>query len=125
MVDGHLELKDINPDNYRYYIEKPDVNFSRKRNYAIINEVLAENDKMQRSIDPKVIENAGVAADILSSFAKYKLDRDGGKQLEQWLGRENLARYYGDKLMSKIRIMESVAKLNRAKGNTMFNGYFY
>lgn len=125
MLDGHLELTDINSDNYRYYVEKPDKTFNRQRNYAVINQVLAENDKMQRSIDPKVQENAGNVADILASFAKYKLDIGGGKQIEEWLGKSWMTRIYGDKLIEKIRVMESIAKLNRAKGNTMFNGYFY
>ena len=126
MLDGHLLLKDIHSSNYRYYVEKPDKNFSVKRNYAVINAVLAENDKMQRTLDPRVIENAGVAADILSSFAKYKLDSsDGAKSLEQWLGREWMKKIYGDKLIEKIRVMESIQKSNLARGNTMFDGKFY
>lgn len=125
MIDGHLELKDIHPDNHHLYVDKPDMNFSRQRNYAIINQVLAENDKMQRSIDPRVEENAWHIADILSSFAKYKLDIGGGKQLEQWLGKANLTRIYGEKLCEKIRVMESVQKLNRQKGNTLMGGNFY
>lgn len=125
MIDGHLELKDISLDNRKAYVEKPDKSFSRQRNYAVISAVLAENDKMQRSIDPRVKENAGNVADILSSFAKYKLDQDGGKQIEEWLGKSWMTRIYGDKLIEKIKVMESIAKLNRAKGNTLFNGYFY
>ncbi len=125
MLDGHLELKDINPENYRHYVKEPDKSFSRARNYAVINAVLAENDKMQRSIDPRVIENAGQTADILSSFAKYKLDLDGGKQIEQWLGKSWMTKIYGEKLIEKIRMRESIARLNRSNGNTLFNGNFY
>lgn len=125
MIDGHLELKDISRDNLSAYVEVPDKNFSVKRNYAIINQVLAENDKMQRSIDPRVERNAGNVADILSSFAKYKLDIGGGKQIEEWLGKHWMARIYGEKLIEKIRIRESIQRMNLQRGNTIFNGNFY
>src|ERR1035437_8271780 len=94
----HLSLEDFSPDNYRLRIEVPDSNFSEERNYQVINQVIAENDKMQRELRDEVEENAGNVADILTSFAKYKLDLGGGKQLEQWLGRENLNSLYSDKI---------------------------
>ncbi len=122
---AHLELKDVHPVNYPALVEKPDKNFSPKRNYAIIAQVLAENDKMQNRVDPRVVKNAGNVADILASFAKYKLDIGGGKQLEGWLGKQWMTKIYGEKLIEKIRIMDSIKKLNKAKGNTMFGGNFY
>ena len=120
----HLTLADISPDNLRYYVEKPDKNFSVKRNYAIINQVIEENDKMQRQLNRKVQENAGNAADILASFAKYKLDIGGGKKLEQWLGKEWMKRIYGERLMDKIRMLEIIKAQNRAKGNTKFENFY-
>lgn len=125
MLDGHLELKDIHSDNYRYYVEKPDKNFSPQRNYAVIQSVLAENDHMQRMIDPKVEKNAGNVADILASFAKYKLDIGGGKQIEQYLGPHWMTKIYGEKLIEKIRVREAIQRMNQTSGNTLYNGNFY
>ena len=122
---AHLELKDFSPDNYHLLVEKPDRNFSPKRNYAVIAGVLAENDKMQRSVHPQVKKNADNVADILSSFAKYKLDLDGGKKIEQWLGKSWMSKIYGEKLIAKIRVMDSIRKMNLAKGNTLLGGNFY
>ena len=125
MADKHLTLKDFSVDNLKSFVEKPDKNFSPARNYSIIKSVLAENDKMQRRVDPRVEKNAGNVSDILASFAKYKLDIGGGKQLEQWLGKGWMTKVYSDKLIEKIKMMESITRLNRAKGNTMFGGNFY
>ena len=124
-MNKHLSLKDFSPDNYRLYIEKPDANFSRERNYKVINQVLAENDKMQRDLNDEVKKNAGNVAEILTSFAKYKLDRDGGKQLEQWLGKENLNALYSEKLKEKMRMIEIIKAKNLKNGNTLYGGNFY
>lgn len=124
MIDGHFELKDFSPDNYRLYEHKPDKDFSAKKNYDVINRIIKKTWKMRHSVDEKVIQNASNVADILSSFAKYKLDRDGDKKIEQWLGKAHMNRIYGEKLLEKLRIRESIIKLNRAKGNTKFLDYY-
>src|ERR1035437_3341270 len=120
----HLTLEEFSSDNYRLYVEKPDEDFSRERNYKVIAGVIAENDKMQRELKDEVKKNAGNVADILTSFAKYKLDQDGGKQLEEWLGKDNLKRIYGDKLVAKIRMIEIIKAKNRAQGNTKFENFY-
>ena len=122
---NHLSLKDFSPDNYRLYVEKPDKNFSRERNYKVIEGVIAENDKMHKKLNDEVKKNAGNVADILTSFAKYKLDIGGDKQLEQWLGRENLNALYSEKLKEKMRMIEIIRAKNLKNGNTLYGGNFY
>lgn len=124
-IDKHLELADFSEDNYRYIVEVPDKNFSRQRNYKVIQGVIEENDRMQTQLNKEVEKNAGNVADILSSFAKYKLDLGGGKQIEQWLGREWMKRIYGDKLLDKMRQMEIIRAKNLSRGNTLYGGNFY
>ena len=121
----HLSLEDFSSDNYRLRVEVPDSNFSRERNYKVIAGVIAENDKMQRELRDEVKKNAGNVADILTSFAKYKLDLGGGKQLEQWLGRENLNALYSEKLKEKMRMFEIIKAKNLRNGNTLMGGNFY
>jgi hypothetical protein len=120
----HLDLEDFSSDNYRLRIEVPDSNFSRERNYQVIAGVIAENDKMQRDLNTEVERNAGNVADILTSFAKYKLDLGGGKQLEQWLGRENLNSLYSDKIKAKIELFEIIKAKNRRDGNTKYENFY-
>ncbi len=124
MIDGHVELKDISPDNYRL-LSDPDRDFNRQRNYAVLKKCIEDNRKQRGMVDPKVKASAGNVGDILASWAKYKLDKDGGKKLEQWLGKHWMTKIYGEKLIEKIKMGEALAKLNRSKGNTMFGGNFY
>ncbi|MHB9161556.1 MAG: hypothetical protein ACYC6W_11840 [Nitrosotalea sp.] len=120
----NTSLSNIHPDNYRLYVERPEKDFSPERNRNVINQVISENDSMQKELQSSVKENAGNVADILSSFAKYKLDKDGGKQLEQWMGKEGMKKIYGPKLLEKIRMMEVIKAKNRKDGNTKFENYY-
>jgi hypothetical protein len=120
----NLSLADINPDNYRLYVDKPDKDFSPAKNKSVIDGVLKENDKMQRELNKEVKTNAGNVADILASFAKYKLDLGGGKQLEQWMGKDGMKRIYGEKLLEKMRRFEIIKAQNRKQGNTKYENYY-
>lgn len=120
----HFQLKDFHKDNYRYFVEKPDRNFSAARNYAIINGTIEDYEKMRYGVDPKVVKAAGDRADILASFAKYKLDIGGGKQLEEWLGKEQMNRIYGAALLEKIKMFDSIRKLNKARGNDKYKDFY-
>lgn len=80
---------------------------------------------MQTKLNEEVKKNAGNIADILTSFAKYKLDIGGGKQLEQWLGRENLNALYSERLKEKMRMFEIIKAQNLRNGNTLYGGNFY
>ena len=118
------KLEDFNKDNWHLYVEKPDSNFSPQRNKAVVNEIIKEYETDRLGIDPKVQRAAGERADILASWSKYKLDVGGEKQLEQWLGRENLARIYGEKLCEKIKAIDTIRRLNIKNGNTKFSDYY-
>lgn len=125
MIDNHLELKDIDPSNYR--LISKDKNYSYQKNYAVVKRFLKEQDRLQDPsyIDRKVNDNAGDIADVLASFAKYKLDIGGGKHIEEWLGKERLGRIYGERLVEKLKVMDSVRRLNLSRGNNLYGGNFY
>src|SRR5579859_4908557 len=120
-----LTRSEIDSDNMRLFVEKPDKHFSAKRNYAIIDQVIKENEQMQVKLQKEVQENAGNVADILASFAKYKLDEGKPKQLEEWLGKEHMKKLYGDRLMDKLRMIEIIRAKNLRNGNTLYGGNFY
>lgn len=124
MKYNHFELKDFHEDNYRLYVEEPDADFSPEKNYAVINGTIDKYRKTRFGIDPKVQEAAGDRADIIASWAKYKLDKGGEQQFEGWLGKRELARIYGEKLTEKLKVMDTVRRLNLAKGNTKFKDYY-
>lgn len=126
MKHKHFELKDFNKDNWHLLKEKPDPGFSPERNYAVIRGTIEEYEKMRFGIDPKVSQAAGDRADILASWAKYKLDFGGEKQIEGWLGREHFNRIAGQGIIQKIKMMESMDKLSKLqhkyRGKTMPKG---
>ena len=124
MAYKHLKLEDFSRENDRYYVEEPDADFSPEHNYSVIQGTINKYRKMRFGIDRKVVQNSSNVADIISSFAKYKLDKGGGKQLEDWLGRETLATIYGDRLMARIKDLEAIERLNIKKGNTKFKDYY-
>lgn len=120
----HFGLNDMSSENYRYYVRQPNKTFNPEKNYQLIQDTIKEYEEMRFGTDPELIEKAGEVADILASFAKFKLDKGLGGTIETYLGKEGMRKIYGEKLMEKIRIMESIKKLNRARGNDKFENYY-
>ena len=113
MNQKHISVKDINPDNWHLYVEKPDENFSPEHNRAVIQETLDEAEKLRKGVSDKTRAASENVGDILASFAKYKLDLGGGKQIEQYLGKKRMAEIYGEKLVEKLRLIEAAKKLKQ------------
>lgn len=117
MSKKHFDITDFSSDNYRYYVEKPDPDFSPEHNYAVIQQTIDEYEQMRNGLTDKTKAASEDRADILASFAKYKLDQGGEKKVEEWLGKQRINELYGEALLEKIRIMESVSKFKKIKGN--------
>ena len=110
-----LKLDDVDEKDYKYIVKNPDSSFSPERNRAIIAETIKETNnyfkKMHETLDVGIAERVNT----LSYFAKYKLGNGGPKNLEQFLGRENYTKLIGENILSKVRVMDSVNKLNNNK----------
>jgi hypothetical protein len=121
-IQQHLRLEDFSHDNAHLYVEQPDSNFSPERNFKVIAETVTEYEKMRYGIDPKVAREAGNRADILASYGCYRFNR-GTKKIEDYLGKELMAELYGEKLMQKIKAIETIERLNIKNGNDKFSDY--
>lgn len=119
----HLTLKDVLPEDYRWIMGTPDPGFSPERNYAVLRKVIAENDKLQYAIDPKVHKASEDRADMIASYGTYRLGGGGTKKLEEYMGQDRMKQIYGERIFEKMRILESVERLNIAKGNTKFKDF--
>lgn len=119
----HAKLEDFHKDNYHLYVEKPDPKFSPERNYKVISDTIVEYEKARYGIDPKVQAAAADRADILTSYGIYRFNR-GTKKIEEYLGREMMAQIYGEKLMQRIKALETIKRLNIKNGNTKFSDYY-
>ena len=124
MKNKHFGLDDMSTDNYRYYQRDPSKTFHPEKNYQLMQETIKEYEEMRYGTSPELVEKSGEVADILAGFAKFKLDRGQSGDVEKYLGKENLYRIYGDKLASKMKVMDSIKKLNQKKGNTKFEDYY-
>lgn len=114
----------MSPDNFRYYQREPSPTFHPEKNYQLMRDTIKEYEEMRYGTSPELIEKSGEVADVLAGFAKFKLDQGKGGTIETYLGKETLYKLYGDKLASKIKIVESIRKLNQRKGNTKFEDYY-
>ena len=111
----HLTITDFSPENWHLYEIEPDPDFSPEHNYAVMQDIIDEAKKLRVGLSDKVVRSSEDRADMLSSFAKYKLDDGGGKQIEEFLGKARMKEIYGAKLFEKIKRLESVERLKKVK----------
>lgn len=107
----------LDPKDYRFLKDDADPGFSPERNKATIEETIKETNqffKEQTMLRDKEWQNR---KDILSSYGIYKFHNGGSKQLRQYVGEAQYKAIIGEKIMSKIRVAETVNRLNK---NTKF-----
>lgn len=121
--ENHFQLKDFHKDNYHLLVEKPDSTFSAKRNYAVIQGTIDKYRKMRFGINPKVTKAAEDRADILASYGIYRFNK-GTKSFDDYMGQGWEKKVYSEKLLRKIKVMDSIRKLNIARGNTKYKDYY-
>ena len=105
----------IQKEDSRFFIERPDSSFSPQRNKAIINETIQETTKYFRDLEEKIDDDMRNRIDILSSYATYRLSGTGTKSFKDYVGKELRSRLIGEKILSKIKVLESA---DRLKGRT-------
>lgn len=101
----------IDPRDRKYFVQKPDPSFSPQRNAAIIQEVHDDTRKYFASLNKKFQDGFDERIDVLATFADYKFNRGGGKNFEQYAGRELRRRLVGERLLEKVRVLSTVDKL--------------
>ena len=101
----------LDPVDYRFINTNPDPAFSPERNKAIVNETIKEAE--QRELEWYKLNDKEVfnRIDIVSTYARYRFNR-GTKGIKEYLGKEQYNALIGEKLLSKLRIAETVNKLN-------------
>jgi hypothetical protein len=102
----------IQSEDYRYFIEKPNKNFSPQRNKAIIQETIQETDKYFRGIGKVIDDNLGERIDLISTYATKRLGGGMTKSFADYVGKETISRLIGEKILEKIKVAESVNRLN-------------
>lgn len=119
----HLTTNQVDPMDFRFIDRKPDVGFNPEKNYAVIREVVADGLKFHELMKHSYQKETEDRIDILSTYARHALG-GGEKKLEDFVGKEWMKKIYGEKILEKLRVAESVKRMNRANGNTKFENYY-
>lgn len=104
-----LDLE-VDPKDKKYYVEKPDPNFSVQRNLAVIAQVDREADEFFRKQDEEYKFDQEDRIDVLGTYGRYRFNK-GTKGFEDWAGRKLYTRLIGEKILSKYRALSSIDKL--------------
>jgi hypothetical protein len=97
-------------DYQRFYVEKPDKDFSPARNKAIIEQTIKDYEAMR---EKKGKEHDGAyeeRADAVTMYLKH-LSGYGEKTVDQYFGRKLLAKLRGDAIKQKL--MENMKYMNK------------
>ena len=121
MKAKHFQLQDFHEDNYHLLVDDP--NFNPQRNYNVIFNTIEKYRKMRYGVNPKVTKAAEDRADILASYGVYRFNV-GTKSFDEYMGKGWETKIYSEKLLQKIKIMDSIRKLNRNRGNTKYEDYY-
>lgn len=106
----------LDPADYRFINPNPDPDFSLERNKAVINQTVKDTEKFFKTQVEAIDESLGNRIDILSTYGRYVFNK-GYKDIKHYLGEKQYNALIGEKILSKLRIAETVNRLN---GNTRF-----
>lgn len=110
-----MKTSDLDKRDYRYIVDKPDANFSPERNKAIIAQTIRETDEYFRKLNTVDDKDFQERVDILSSYSSHLYNKSGTKSLKNYLGRELYARIAGEKILARVKALESGDRLQKAR----------
>lgn len=111
-----MDNTSISKEDYRFYVDKPDPNFSPERNKAIIQETIVNTTKFFKTKNKAIQDSLGERVDILASYANHTLaGKNETKTLEQYLGRHLYTQIVGEKILQKVRLLKEADKLAGTK----------
>ena len=107
----------LDPKDYRFINDKPDPDFSPERNRSIVDETIRETDKFLREMNQIKDEKGRNILDVLSHYAVNTIGKRRAQSIKQYLGKKQYEALIGEKILSKIRTMDTINRLN---GNNRF-----
>lgn len=95
-------MADISSEDRRFFVTKPDKDFSPERNKAVIAESIKKYERMRARKQKDYVEKIAERADAVVSYLRSRAI-DSGTPIEKYLGKTNLAHFQGQKIIQKIR----------------------
>ena len=97
-------------------VSVPDENFNVARNKAIIEETIREATAFHAKAGKVLDDQMGERIEAVAAYGCYRFSK-GTKSPEDYFGKKLFSRFVGERIMSKVKVMETVNKLN---GNDKF-----
>lgn len=89
-------------DYQRFYVAKPDPNFSERYNQHIIDKTIADYELARKKRAKAYHQQIEERVDAAMSYIKH-LERRGSSSAEKYFGRRELARLRGQKIIQEVR----------------------
>ena len=89
-----------------------DSDFSEARNKAIIEETIKQAEKYHKTVHEAIDDNLGERIEAVSAYGRYRFN-GGFKTHGDYFGRQLMNKFVGEKLLQKIKVMDTVNKLNK------------
>lgn len=93
---------DIQPEDKKFYITKPDKNFNPDRNRKIVEETIKKYEKMRLQKHHDYIDRIRERSDAVASYFRSRM-ADSNNPIDKYLGRKNLAYLQGRKILQRIK----------------------
>lgn len=89
-------------DYKKFLIPQGDIGFNPKRNKTIIDEVIKENEVLQKRKEKQYVDKLRYRTDAVASYLK-KLASGSTIKVETYFGRKELAKLRGQKIVAEIK----------------------
>lgn len=103
----------IQKQDNRLFVENPK-DFNPARNKAIVEETIRETTKFFQDMENAVDEGLRERIDMVGTYGRYRFNQ-GTKSFEDYVGKQLYRQVIGEKILQKVKAMDSVNRLN---GNT-------
>lgn len=98
-----MELTQSQKQDYeRFYVVKPDPGFNPDKARAVIDGTIRKYEAMRRKKSQEFVEQLRERADAVATYLKSRA-ADNNNPIESYLGRTNLARLQGRRILQKLR----------------------
>ncbi len=104
-----MSTNDLDPKDYKYIKKNPKYNFAKAR--ALVEETMKETDEFFKKNSVLLDDDIKDRIDAVATYGCYRLSGRGTKSPEDYFGRKFWTRYVGEKILSKVRVMKTVNKL--------------
>lgn len=94
----------------------PDPKFNPMQNKAVIEQTMREAEAYHKKVGQALDEALGERIDAVASYGVYRFNK-GQMSPETYFGKNFYRKYVGEKLLSKLKVAQSVNKLRRNPKN--------